>query len=100
MVQPRPRDPRRGRWRLVWGESMRNMVASTAAVAALLCAVAPAVAGNPGGKWLTKDGTATVNIAPCGEALCGTIVALKEPNDPKTGKPKVDSENPDTAKRG
>ena len=79
---------------------MRNALTSAAAIAALLCAVAPAAAGDPAGKWLTKDGNATVNIARCGEALCGTIVALKEPNDPKTGKPKVDSENPDAAKRG
>jgi uncharacterized protein (DUF2147 family) len=79
---------------------MRNALTSAAAIAAFVYAVAPAAAGDPGGKWLTKDGTATVNIAHCGEALCGTIVALKEPNDPKTGKPKVDSENPDAAKRG
>ena len=79
---------------------MRNVLTSAAAIAAFLGAVAPAAAGDPVGKWLTKDGNATVNIARCGEALCGTIVALKEPNDPKTGKPKTDTENPDAAKHG
>jgi uncharacterized protein (DUF2147 family) len=78
---------------------MRNILMSAAAVAASLYAVAPALAGDPSGKWLTKDNTATVTIGHCGDALCGTIVALKEPNDPATGKPKTDVNNPDAAKR-
>jgi uncharacterized protein (DUF2147 family) len=82
---------------------MRNVLTSVAAItaltAAILGAVAPASAGDPAGKWLTKDGNATVNIARCGEAMCGTIVALKEPNDPASGKPKTDGNNPDAAKR-
>ena len=35
----------------------------------------------------------------CGPELCGTIIALKEPNDPATGRPKTDKNNPDAAKR-
>jgi uncharacterized protein (DUF2147 family) len=76
---------------------MRNVI--TIAVAILLGAAAPALAADPLGKWLTKDNKATVTIAHCGDALCGTIVALKEPNDPETGKPKTDVNNPDAAKR-
>ena len=35
----------------------------------------------------------------CGGALCGNVVWLKEPNDPETGKPKLDKKNADEAKR-
>ena len=76
---------------------MRNVLTTAAAI--LLGAAAPALAGDPTGKWLTKDNTATVTIGHCGDALCGTIVALREPNDPATGKPKTDIYNPDAAKR-
>jgi uncharacterized protein (DUF2147 family) len=68
---------------------------------AILClaAVTPASAGDPHGKWLTENGRATVAIVDCGGALCGNIIALKEPNDPATGKPKTDHNNADAAKR-
>jgi uncharacterized protein (DUF2147 family) len=56
-------------------------------------------AADPLGKWQTENGKATVAIVNCGDALCGNIVALKEPNDPATGKPKIDKNNADTAKR-
>ena len=77
---------------------MRNIL--TSAVIILLGASAPALAADPLGKWLTQENKATVAISHCGDALCGTIVALKEPNDPATGKPKTDINNPDAAKRG
>jgi uncharacterized protein (DUF2147 family) len=60
---------------------------------------APALAGDPTGAWLTRNGESKVAMSKCGEALCGTIVALKQPNDPATGQPKTDSHNPDAAKR-
>jgi uncharacterized protein (DUF2147 family) len=68
---------------------------------AILClaAATPASAGDPRGTWTTEDGKAKVAIASCGGALCGNIVALTEPNDTVTGKPKTDSKNPDAAKR-
>lgn len=71
------------------------------ATSAILClaAVARAVAGDPRGNWMTENGRAEVAIVNCGGALCGNIVALKEPNDPATGKPKTDSNNPDAARR-
>jgi uncharacterized protein (DUF2147 family) len=65
-----------------------------------LAGVTPATAGDPHGNWLTENGRAKVAIVNCGGALCGNIVGLKEPNDPATGKPKIDSNNPDAAKRG
>jgi uncharacterized protein (DUF2147 family) len=61
----------------------------------------PAAAQGPAaivGTWLTENGRSHVRIAPCGDKLCGTIVWLKEPNQPD-GAAKVDSKNPDPAKR-
>jgi uncharacterized protein (DUF2147 family) len=58
-----------------------------------------ALAADPMGSWATEGRAATVRIAACGAELCGTIVALKEPNDPATGRPKTDKDNPDAAKR-
>ena len=66
------------------------------AAAALL---APASTAEITGNWLTEEGKATVAIADCGGALCGTIVVLKEPNDPATGQPKTDKNNADPAMR-
>src|SRR5689334_603293 len=40
-----------------------------------------AVAAEPTGTWLTEGGKSRVRIVRCGNALCGAIVWLKEPND-------------------
>jgi uncharacterized caspase-like protein len=53
----------------------------------------------PSGSWLTENGRSRIRIAECGSALCGTIVWLKEPNDPETSKPKLDKNNADVTKR-
>jgi len=50
--------------------------------------------GDPRGIWLTEAGDARVHVSKCGEALCGTIVWLKQPLDSATGKPQVDDKNP------
>lgn len=70
-------------------------------IAAVLCiaAATPAAAGDPRGTWMTEDGKAKVAIVSCGGALCGNVIALTEPIDPDTGKPKTDSKNPDAARR-
>ena len=54
---------------------------------------------DPIGTWLTDEGKATVRMTDCGGALCATIVSLKEPNDPASGKPKTDINNVDASKR-
>jgi len=54
---------------------------------------------DPIGTWLTEEGKATVRVADCAGALCGTILSLREPNDPKSGEPKTDSNNVDASKR-
>jgi uncharacterized protein (DUF2147 family) len=63
--------------------------------------VSAKTANSPSGIWLTQAGDAKVRISQCGSALCGTIVWLKVPVDPKTGKPQVDDKNanPALAKR-
>jgi uncharacterized protein (DUF2147 family) len=61
------------------------------------CLTAPAA--EPNGTWLTEDGKATIRIANCGGAVCGTITALKEPNDAATGRPLTDKNNPNASLR-
>lgn len=58
-----------------------------------------AAAADAYGTWTTGDGKARVRIASCGGALCGTIVSLREPIDPETGRPKTDKHNADAGKR-
>lgn len=77
----------------------------------LLCAVAAfflgfgqawaETANDPAGIWLTQAGDAKIRVSRCGTGLCGTIVWLKVPVDPATGKPQVDDKNanPSLAKR-
>ncbi len=59
----------------------------------------PALAASPLGTWYTAEKDSQVRIANCGEAICGTLVWLKEPNDPATGKPKLDKHNADASKQ-
>lgn len=77
---------------------------SLLAMAALLLGLGAAraePANSPAGVWLTQAGDAKIRIDRCGSGLCGTIVWLKVPVDPKTGKPQVDDKNanPVLAKR-
>ncbi len=47
------------------------------------------------GVWKNGEGTGMVKISKNGEKYQGKIVWLKEPNDPETGKPKLDKNHPD-----
>lgn len=49
------------------------------------------------GVWEPSNGKARVKIEKIGNKYFGKIVWLKEPNDPDTGQPKVDKNNPDPA---
>jgi uncharacterized protein (DUF2147 family) len=62
-------------------------------------AIVPASAADPLGTWYTEGNESQVRISNCGDGLCGALVWLKDPNDPKTGKPKIDDENADAKKR-
>lgn len=75
-----------------------NFLRAAVMASAVLALTAPALA-DPTGTWLTESGRSRIRIADCGGALCGTIVWLKEPNDPETGKPKTDKNNADAGKR-
>ena len=72
---------------------------AAAILSVVVFSTSPAVAVDLVGNWLTENGRSRVRIADCGGALCGTIVWLKEPNDPDTGKPKTDKNNADAGKR-
>ncbi|HZT24536.1 MAG TPA: DUF2147 domain-containing protein [Pseudolabrys sp.] len=67
--------------------------------AALIVSSTMACATEPTGTWLTQKGDARIRVARCGKALCGTIVWIKDAVDPQTGKPPLDDQNPDPAKR-
>lgn len=51
------------------------------------------------GTWLTADKKAHVEMYKSNDIYYGKIIWLAEPNDPATGKPKIDSKNPDASKR-
>ena len=52
------------------------------------------------GTWLTGSKKGRVQIYKQGSQYFGKIVWLQEPNDPKTNRPKTDSNNPETPKKG
>lgn len=51
------------------------------------------------GVWEPSNGKARVKIEKIGDKYYGKIVWLREPNDPNTGQPKVDKNNPDATQR-
>ena len=79
--------------------SLSSALALTGLVLGLAVAQ-PALAADISGVWLTDTGDAHVRIAKCGANMCGTIVWLREPNDPATGRPRTDANNSDAARRG
>lgn len=66
----------------------------------VLVSAAGLAAAQPGptGLWLNEPGTAHIEISPCGSALCGAIVWLKDPLD-EAGAPKRDGKNAEEAHR-
>lgn len=51
------------------------------------------------GVWEPSHGKARVKVEKIGTKYFGKIVWLREPEDPTTGQPKVDKNNPDEAMR-
>jgi len=70
------------------------------AIGLALMAIAPALAADPFGTWLTEDKKGKIHIVNCGGALCGNLVWIQEPLDPDTNKPKLDKHNVDASKQG
>jgi len=70
---------------------------------ALLLSAAPVFAQDAADKliglWEPSNGKARVKIEKIGNKYYGKIVWLREPNDPQTGQPKVDKNNPDASMR-
>ncbi|MFC3676787.1 DUF2147 domain-containing protein [Ferrovibrio xuzhouensis] len=68
---------------------------------ALLFAAPLAIAqsATPVGVWQDDSGRIQVQIAPCGEFLCGTLLWFRWPNDDQ-GLPVVDLKNRDPGLRG
>lgn len=65
--------------------------------AATMLATAAAPAPPPvTGRWLTEEGKAIVEIAPCGASLCGRIARVLKP---RPGGPATDVNNPDARLR-
>lgn len=74
------------------------------AVTLVLLAIAslcgsPSSASSPEGLWYAEGGAAKVEIARCGEALCGRVVWLRSPYD-EDGCMLRDRHNPDPERRG
>lgn len=63
------------RWRII----VALLVVSVGS--AQLPGVAAGVSPTPVGRWYAEGGAAQVEIAPCGEALCGRVVWLRSPFD-------------------
>ena len=74
------------------------LCAALLAIALVGASTLASFAVDPIGTWRTEE-DATVRVSNCGGALCATIVSIREPNDPQTGKPKTDIYNADASKR-
>lgn len=72
----------------------------TSLLFAALLSAAPAAAQSPTpvGTWLHDNGRIRVEIAPCGDRLCGKLVWFRWPNDAQ-GLPLVDVKNADAKLR-
>lgn len=51
------------------------------------------------GTWLTEQGEANIRVERCAAQMCGTVVWLRDPIDPKTRKPQADDKNPNASLR-
>src|SRR5436305_49634 len=65
----------------------RVLLIAGLSLAAGAASLGSAFAG-PAGVWRVEDGTANVEIAPCGNALCGAVAWISKPD-------LKDSKNPD-----
>jgi uncharacterized protein (DUF2147 family) len=77
---------------------MGSKVTASIAAALVLIASAESLRASPIGLWLSKDG-GKLRIVVCDDGLCGFVAGTNPPNDPATGLPFTDKNNPDPAKR-
>jgi uncharacterized protein (DUF2147 family) len=60
---------------------MRYPAIVVSSFALLAISASPSLA-DPSGIWLRENGNARVRIAKCGDAFCGTLVWVKDPDGP------------------
>ena len=77
--------------------SRRQILILAATMALAAAPVSAETNADPTGVWLTEAGDAKIHVSKCGSGICGTIVWLKTPIDPATGRPQVDDKNRDPA---
>lgn len=53
-----------------------HLLAAAAAIAICITATWADPPLNPLGRWVTESGNLEVDVAPCGDALCGTVVKV------------------------
>lgn len=75
------------------------LIIGVAFAASIVAAAQPPRPPAEAGLWYDDTGKGAVEIASCGQVLCGRIVWLKEPNN-AAGKPLTDKLNPEPDKRG
>ena len=63
---------------------MKGRIYSVVISAMALAGATGALAQDATGTWLRETGESRVRIAKCGEALCGTVVWLKNPAESKS----------------
>jgi uncharacterized protein (DUF2147 family) len=66
---------------LTWSTNMKKFFSRSLLLAALVLASPAFAFAAPGGapesgRWITQSGNLEVEISPCGEALCGTVVKV------------------------
>ena len=72
--------------------------AAVALVSLVFIASAETSRASPVGLWLSKDG-GKLRISACQQSLCGFVAGTNPQNDPATGRPLTDKNNPDPDKR-
>ena len=75
-----------------------HLLSATGTPAIAQTAMPPVQPSEITGVWIDHTGRGAVEITPCGAKLCGVIAWVQDPVD-KQGKPLVDLNNPDRAKR-
>ena len=75
-----------------------SLVVVLSLTAAFIIETRPAASAEPVGQWYAEGGAAVVEIAPCGDGLCGRAVWLHSPLD-EDGCELRDKNNPDPALR-
>lgn len=51
------------------------------------------------GEWWTPNNDGRITFFKCGTTYSGKVSGFKNPNDPETGKPRLDKHNPDPSLR-